>query len=532
MVVAHEWGDGLGVFASKSRGHLISRFRRFVLLSLSGIVLGQTARAVAEDPSLAAMTPEVRETFSIPMEWGDRDWDTNGKFLIAQATHQGPKAETARDCSVRALSWYALGLFLRNGKTDNARAIDVLNVVLAQQYTEPGKPWNGTFRVSPTQPEPPAGAVMWKDYDPNWREFIGTTFAMILEDFPDRIPRELQRKLDNSIAQAVAGEILNDRLKPAYTNPALMFGFLLDFAGVRSHRPDWVAQAAAWQAGIYTSFNRFGAFDEYNSPTYSGVDLFALGLWRSYGSTASMRDMGAQMEAALWRDLAAHYNANLKNVSGPFDRAYGMNMQSYVSVVGVALRLELGEGLAPIPKIEPGVDHGGDLWYATHFAILGVRIPPDAMLEFRSFREERLIEQRITEDRVATAWIGNNAIYGGEATQKSKDVDSHSQFHPATVQWKLPSGEIGWIQLTQAPPIDVRADHNGLQISCTGDVTFRIHAPGMETSDLKKSDWVLPGLAVHVTSDAGKVTLDQETGFVDITYSAISGMNLRIVPSP
>jgi hypothetical protein len=457
------------------------------------------------------------------MEWGDRDWDTNAKFLVAPGTHRGG--------SVRALSWYALGLFLRNGKTDNARAIDVLNVVLAQQYDEPGKPWDGTFRVSPDQPEPPANAVMWKDYDPNWREFIGTTFAMILEDFPDRIPREMQLRLDNSIVQAVAGEILNARLKPTYTNPALMFAFLLDFAGVRGHRADWVAQGAAWQAGIYTSFNRFGAFDEYNSPTYSGVDLFALGLWRNYGSTAAMRDMGAKMEAALWRDLAAHYNANLKNVAGPFDRAYGMDMQSYVSVVGVALRLELGEGLAPLPKIEPAVDHGGDLWYATHFAILGVRIPPDAIEKFRSFQGERLIEQGITEDRVATAWIGSNAIYGGETTRKSKGVDSHSQFHPATVQWKLPSGKIGWIQLTQAPPIDVRADRSGLQISCVGDVTFRIHARGVEIAGLKESDWMLPGLAVHVTSDAGKFTVDQETDFVDVTYSAISEMDLRIVPS-
>jgi hypothetical protein len=465
------------------------------------------------------------------MAWGDHDWDTNAKFLVATETHPGTAAQTARHCSVRALSWYALGLFLRNGNTDNARAIDVLNVVLAQQYDEPGRPWDGTFRVSPDQPEPPADAAMWKDYDPNWREFVGTTFAMILEDFPDRVPQPMQRKLENSIARAVSGEILNARLKPTYTNPALMFGFLLDFAGVRTHRPEWVAQGAAWQTGIYTAFNRFGAFDEYNSPTYGGVDLYALGLWRSYGSTASMRDMGEKMEAALWRDLAAHYNANLKNLAGPFDRAYGMDMQSYVSVVGVALRLQLGEGLAPIPRLEQGADHSGDLWYAVHFAILGVRIPPDAMQHFRSFQGERLIEQRITDDRVATAWIGKNAIYGGETTHQSKGVDSHSQFHPATVQWKLPNGKIAWIQLTQAPPIDVRADRSGLQISCTGDVTFRIHAPGMEAADLQQSDWTLPGLAIHVTSDAGKFTLDQESDFVDVTYSAISRMNLGIVPS-
>ena len=511
---------------------MISRFRTFVLLSLSGFAIGQSKPALADDPSLAAMTPEVRATFSIPMEWGDRNWDTSAKFLVASGMHPGSTVEAARGSSVRALSWYALGLLLRNGKTDNARAIDVLNVVLAEQFNEPDKPWDGTFRTSPAQPEPPIDALMWKDYDPNWREFIGTTFAMILEEFPDRIPQEMQHRLEDSIAHAIAGEIHNARLAPAYTNPALMFGFLLDFAGVGSHRPEWVAQGTAWQAGIYASFSRFGAFDEFNSPTYSGVDLFALGLWRSYGSTASMRDMGAKMETALWRDLAALYNANLHNISGPFDRAYGMDMDSYVSVVGVALRMELGERLAPIPRLDPGVDHGGDAWYALHFAIVGVRIPPDALQEFRSFQGEHLIEQQITEDRIATAWIGSNVIYGGEATHKSKGVDGHSQFHPATVQWRLPDGRIGWIELMQSPPIDVRADRNGLQISCAGDVKFRIHAPGMEIDDLRKSDWILPGLAVHVTSDAGKFTMDRESDFVDITYSAISGMNLRIVPSP
>lgn len=511
---------------------MIHRVHGIVLLSLLGIVIGQPARAVAADPSLAAMTPQVQETVSIAMAWGDRDWDANAKYLVAQAAHPGSAVGTVRACSVRALSWYALGLFLRNGKTDNARAIDVLNVVLAQQYNEPGKPWDGTFRVSPDRPEPPADAVMWKDYDPNWREFIGTTFAMILKEFPDRVSHEMQHRLEASLARAVQGEILNNRLQPAYTNPALMFGFLLDFAGVRSHRPDWVARGAAWQKGMYTSFNRYGAFDEYNSPTYSGVDLFALGLWRSYGSTAIMRDMGASMEAALWRDLAAHYSANLKNISGPYDRAYGMDMQSYVSVVGVALRLELGERLAPMPKLEAGVNHGGDLWFAEHFAILGVRIPPDAMQKFRSFQGERLIEQRITEDRVATSWIGSDVIYGGEATNRSKGVDGNSQFHPATVQWRLPSGKIGWIQVTQSPPIDVRADRGGLRISCSGDVTFRIHAPDVETADLKEPDWKLPGLAVHVASDAGKFTLHPESGFVDITYSAVSSMNLRIAPSP
>ena len=74
-----------------------------------------------------------------------------------------------------------------------ARApLGFLKVVLNAQYREPGKPWDGTFRRTPTEPEPGTNAVMWRDYDPNWREFIGTTFAIILNEYPDRIPPDLR----------------------------------------------------------------------------------------------------------------------------------------------------------------------------------------------------------------------------------------------------------------------------------------------------------------------------------------------------
>jgi hypothetical protein len=232
------------------------------------------------------------------------------------------------------------------------------------------------------------------------------------------------------------------------------------------------------------------------------------------------------MEAGLWQDLAAFYNADLRNISGPFDRAYGMDMTRYVSVVGLALRMVLPTDLAPFPPIRPPLAHGGDLWFAPQFAILGVHIPADALRTFHSFSGPRLVRKRITDQRIATAWIGRNLMYGGEITGKTVGTSGHTQFHAATVQWRTPEGEIGWVQLTQTPPLNAVASEHGLTITCSGDVHFRIHAPGINAAMLKQTKWMLPGLVIYIHSDAKSFASDEEAHNLEAEYSGITGMTL------
>ena len=52
-----------------------------------------------------------------------------------------------------------------------------------------------------------------------------------------------------------------------------------------------------------------------------------------------MRSMGADMEASLWNDIADFYQPSLRNISGPYDRSYGMDMESYVAEAVMAYRL-------------------------------------------------------------------------------------------------------------------------------------------------------------------------------------------------
>jgi hypothetical protein len=240
-----------------------------------------------------------------------------------------------------------------------------------------------------------------------------------------------------------------------------------------------------------------------------------------------MRAMGSEMEATLWRTTAEFYNANLRNISGPYDRSYGMDMQSYVSITGLWLRTVLNAGQAPLPEFTPPVDHVADLWFVPLIVVLDTRIPPDAMKSFESFQGAREVRRGIAEGRIATAWIGRNLIYGGEITGHTRGAGPFTQFHPVTAQWQAP-GKIGWIQLTRCPPIDASADRKGIVISADGDVSFRISAPGILAAGIKADEWKLPGLTVYIHSDAKSVAVQQQGAFVDVTYQGITSMNLRM----
>jgi hypothetical protein len=497
------------------------------LVLFATAICASSASAAPRHPDVNSLSKNSREIFITSMQWADKYYDVQAKLISAPPSLLNAEFRNMPShFMVRESSWYALGLLLRDGKGDRARAADILSVVLDQQYHEPGKVWDGTFRRTPAEPEPGPNAVMWRAYDPNWREFVGTTLAIILIEYPDRISAELRPRMIQAIDDAVAGETKQGRLAPTYTNPALMYGFLWSFAAERGGRPEWKTEAQKWQDTVYGLYKQHDAFFEFNSPTYAGVDFFALALWRDYGFNKQMRARGEEMEAGLWRATADLYNANLRNISGPYDRSYGMDMQSYVSVTGVWLRTVLDADHAPLTGFDnPPVDHVDDLFFVPPIVVLDTHIPPDAMKSFASFQGEHEVRRPIADERIATAWIGKELIYGGEITGHTKDVDAHSQFHPVTVQWQAP-GKIGWIQLTRCPMIDASADKSGIVISANGDVSFRISAPGITAANAQSAQWTLPGLTVHIDADAKNFTAKQQGAFVDVTYTAMNKMAL------
>jgi hypothetical protein len=250
-----------------------------------------------------------------------------------------------------------------------------------------------------------------------------------------------------------------------------------------------------------------GTFPEYNSPTYYGVDLYALALWRGYAPCAKLRSWGNEMEHALWRDIAQYYHADMRNIAGPFDRAYGMDMRRYAAVAGTWVWLHTGRALAPYPDTTKPFAHAHDFAFAPLIAVVGANIPADAAEHLSTFAGARGVIRQISEKRTATAWLEERLMLGGEWTDG--DLRVWDQFHPGTVHWRA-GDDVHWMRIETFTAVNVRVEQTRMSISVpaqagtAASMAFRwlIHSPGAEArATFSPTSWVLPGLRVRIESE-------------------------------
>ena len=467
-----------------------------------------------------SLDPNAQQLLIASVAWMDHYWDEAMGLLRSPGDVADPRhPQPDNSHMVRESAWYALGLFLRNGSGDVERAIRALEAILTFQFDEPGKVYHGTFYREPEEPHPPEPATEWQHYDPNWREFIITTIAIILIEYEHQLPRSLVDKIDIAIRKAVEGA-LQRGLKAIYTNIALMNAFMLCFAGSRLNESAWVEAGEAMAKEIHRLFKLHDTFEEYNSPTYYGPDLYALAEWRVYSTSPLLRQLGAEMEALLWMDVARFYHAGLGNLCGPFDRSYGMDMRRYVALLGEWIWLITGRHQAPFPSLDGPFAHSADFCFGPCIAILGALVPGDVQSHLFAFQGERQVERVISDSphRVATAWLAPDIMIGAEDTTGARQ--GSPQFHPGTVYWKIGADEVCWIRLGNTGPVDSHASANRLDVLGTGEFYFQISAPDLDADWIEADHWRLPGLEVQVESNASYTRVERKADTVVVHYRA------------
>lgn len=471
----------------------------------------------------------LTETLAILDEWYEEEL---GLIRYARDEMALPPPDARH--AIRESSMYALGLLMRGQPGDKERANRVLNVVLDHQYDEPDQYYHGTFRRSPAEPHPPARSLIWRDYDPNWREFIGNGLVVVLQEFSTDLAPGLEARIDKALQLIIEGTLARP-LPATYTNIALMKAFMLVFAGDRFNRANWVTMGEDLVEEIFRLMSETGCFEEYNSPTYYGIDLKALGMWVTFSSSARLRELGAKMEELLWLEIARFYHAGLKNMCGPFDRSYGMDMRKYVTSVGMSMRLALGRELAALPDTNVAArnfnaHHKNDLMCGIWAVAVGSRIPDEAKAVFSSFGGESAVERLISNSprRVATAWLSENLMLGAEDASGSKPVSD--QYHLATMHWKSTGGEVAWLKLMNYLPADASVEKNRMVIKSYvwaglgGDervFVFRVYTPGAPQGvKIEPARWQFPGLSVAVETNVEGPFVSQNGPFTEIRYEA------------
>lgn len=483
--------------------------------------------------------------------------------------------------STRSSVHYALGLLLRDETGDVERACDIIDAVLELQYVEPEEIYFGTFRTSPQAALPPSGNYPWKkygqgvtyllddtfekfksawlqqdeytsatdqerqairqkltsvfeqiippvwnSYDPNWREFIASTFAVILELFETKLPADHVARIDKAMHRAVQASIdrrLADAI-PMNTNIELMHLFIADYYAHRFQHQPWVEHTECEIQAFLDDFRVYGTFAEFNSATYYGVDFTVLGLMRKFSKLPAMKLFAQEIEAQLWRTTAQYYNAHLENLAGPYSRAYEMDMKDHSSI-GVLLYMALGEDYAHLAVENCETSHD------TVLALLDITIPDDVVEQFEGYTNDRFVihhfqelcerhEPGNTRHRcTATTWIERNIMLGA----LSGSQNTSGQLHPATIHWKSDRGENYYLRLLRRVPggswsthyrgilydaivnernmtvtVELFADHNI-------ELFFELSGPALEQANYENSMWKLPGLNL-VIDDNGLVS--------------------------
>jgi len=409
-------------------------------------------------------------------------------------------------------AWCALDLA---GRGDHERAGAVVDALLALQYDAPGTPWHGTFARFAEAPVPTEGAVEWEDYDPNWRQFVGIALQLLLAHHGTAVDAGRRQRIEDAIALAAEGEQRSGRLHWWYTNIALQHAWFLVEAG-RTAEGEELAER------VVEGWREHRSFQEFNSPTYDGVDLWALALWRGHSSSDRLRAWGAELEAGLWRTVADRYHAGLRNLAGPYTRAYGLDLDRYVGKVGLLVAGAAGVEVAPLPSLDDEViAHGHDLQSLPALALAPPVVDSDVLADLRAFRGERTVHDVISTwptCREATAWLGDDVMIGAE--DGDSDWMGWYQFVAGTVHWRRPDGRTGVLRYVPDGPPRGRAEPGLLRVEGPG----RIEAHGPEpdgvlhtTKHTAADPWVevlepgrteLPGLVVDLRPDGDGFVLE------------------------
>ncbi|CAN8096175.1 unnamed protein product [Discula destructiva] len=444
--------------------------------------------ARSSSSSALTLSTAAQSLFDYSMQVQDARWDDHYKFIQYQ--------EKAGEYSTRFTAWYVAGLLQRNQGSDveNAKAA-IENVLSAQMVDEHEAAWYGTFKVTLDGPVPTEDSEYWPPeiyttYDPNWREFIGTQLIQLASLYPSLLGPSLTTRIETALEAAAVGAMrrngtfpAGDNLTPAYSNPALMRCLVVGWIGARRGNTTLTAWADAQGTTLLDLFRNGNAssdtLGEYNAPTYYGMDIWALAAHIAYGPANTTMTAGAgSVLRALWDDVAAHYNSYLRNLSGPYDRAYTRDMNMHSAVLslwwwGLWGREIGGQPLLGEADLLYDVAQGAAL--SLLMETVAKYVSPStatALAATGQWTGSRLVTKTIRSSpntatvRTATSWLSANVMVGA-MSDASDAVNRGAQFVPAIVHWasdpaRSPTPYVGFFSLyPSATTIEAVAGEGG-----------------------------------------------------------------------
>ena len=234
---------------------------------------------------------------------------------------------------------YAVGLLDTGRDQDRDRALAVIRRVVALQDRDPA---SKTYGIWSWFLEEPLAQMSPPDF--NWADFNGVSLLQIARDHRERLPADLARAVDDAILYACRA-IKKRNVGPSYTNIAIMGTYVTLVAGELYDLPEFKTYGLDRLRRFYDYTLTNGAFEEYNSPTYTLIALYELSRLKAHVQTPEAQPLLDTLVRRAWEEIATHFHAPTRQWAGPHSRAYAsLNRTAALAAIqrGTAGRVALG----------------------------------------------------------------------------------------------------------------------------------------------------------------------------------------------
>ncbi|KAF3799376.1 hypothetical protein GCG54_00001418 [Colletotrichum gloeosporioides] len=431
---------------------------------------------------VANLSTNAQGLLNESMAWMDQYYDRSAGYLYDFGSASALRHET------RSSVWYALGLLARNNGDDAAEAEKIITNTIAGQFKVESEQWYGDYQKYDGEPyvgsENYPGSI-YNSWDPNWRGFVGTTLIMALEEFPHLLSNDTQDLILTSLHNTTKGDeyrvggVDDDNLYPAYSNPAIMRALVSGYTGRKLGDANMTQSGENYAQEIIDLFDRANTLSEFNSGTYTGVSLFGLILWSKYLPEDSiMTQKGPQMLTDTWKAVAQLWNPSMKNMAGPWDRAYGYDMTRYVSLMALWFWTLIGKENSSLISAPQVMSHAADYAWAPLFAVLAdyhqSLLPEGLVANLTTFSGDHFFTASTYYPpydyvpRNITSWLSENLTIGAESFNENViggPSENQASFNPAVIQWNT-GNEISFISLYPTEmALDVAVEANKLTLT-------------------------------------------------------------------
>ena len=154
------------------------------------------------------------------------------------------------------------------------------------------------------------------------------TMLAILLAIPEKISRETTRNLEAQIQRSLPEAALCEWHDGNVNHPLAAWAALI--LGGERYGDTTAVAAGLGRLQMFGStvgnrrhaIHRQAFFSEYNSPTYTALDLWFLALMAEFAQDLVARDLARFLEERLWIETALFYHAPTQQFGGPHSRAY------------------------------------------------------------------------------------------------------------------------------------------------------------------------------------------------------------------